>query len=235
MLEPFLSKEGTTKISFKTALDEMLMGGLETKTITQLYGPPASGKTNLCLLAAVRCVQQGRKVIFIDTEGGHSIERLKQIAGAKPKDVLEKIYFYEPACFSDQQFIIDNLDYMMSHDIGLVILDSAVAFYRHERNDENAAELNKALASQLSRLSSLARKYNLAVIITTQVYSSYDSENTVEPVGGSVLKYWSKVVIELKKEGRDIEAVLVRHRELPEGLKTRFRITDDGIETVERR
>jgi len=50
MLEPFLSKEGTTKISFKTALDEMLMGGLETKTITQLYGPPASGKTNLCLL-----------------------------------------------------------------------------------------------------------------------------------------------------------------------------------------
>ncbi len=81
-------------------------------------------------------------------------------------------------------------------------------------------------------MASLARKHNIAVIITSQVYSSYDGENGVEPVGGSVLKYWSKVTVELKKNGGSIEAVLVRHRELKEGISVRFRITGKGIEGV---
>jgi DNA repair protein RadB len=121
---------------------------------------------------------------------------------------------------------------MMKEKIGLIILDSAVAFYRYERNDENAAELNKALAAQIAKLSGLARKNNLAVVITTQVYSSYEVENGVEPVGGSMLKYWSKVIIELKKEDKNVEAILVRHRALAEGLTARFQITEKGIETV---
>ena len=66
MLEPFLSEGEVTKIPLKTSLDNILNGGIESKTVTQFYGPPASGKTNLCLLAAVRCVKESKKVIFID-------------------------------------------------------------------------------------------------------------------------------------------------------------------------
>ncbi|GBE17674.1 MAG TPA: DNA repair and recombination protein RadB [Euryarchaeota archaeon] len=233
MLEPFLSTNEITKISFECGLDRILSGGIESKTITQFYGPPASGKTNLCLLAVVRCVGQGKKAVFIDTEGGHSIERLSQIAGDNLEAVLENSYFYEPASFSDQQFIVENLDQIITPDVGLIVLDSAVAFYRFERNDENASEINKALTSQLALLSGLARKHNLAVIITTQVYASYEVENGVEPVGGSMLKYWSKVIVELKREGRDVEAVLVRHRALPDGMSVRFRITSEGIKTLD--
>jgi DNA repair protein RadB len=207
-LEPYLSTKEISKISFGNGLDTILNGGLETKTVTQFYGPPASGKTNLCLLAIVRCVAQGKKAVFIDTEGGHSIERLRQIAGDDLDAVLENSYFYEPTNFTDQQF-------------------------RFERNDENASVLNKALASQVSKLSALSRKHNLAVIITTQVYASFEVENGVEPVGGSMLKYWSKVIVELKREGRDVEAVLVRHRGLAEGISVRFHITDKGIQTFE--
>jgi DNA repair protein RadB len=232
MLEPFIANEDVTRISLGSGLDRILNGGLESKTVTQLYGPSASGKTNICLLALVKCAMGGKKALFIDTEGGHSLERLRQIAGKDFEKVLEGSYFYEPTNFDDQQFIVDNLDYMMNENIGLIILDSAVAFYRFERNDENASDLNKALASQIATLSRLARKHNLAVIITTQVYSSFDSEDGVEPVGGTMLKYWSKVIIELKKNGRQIEAVLVRHRELPEGVKTSFRITGTGLEDV---
>ncbi len=234
MLEPFLSNEETTRIPLHTSLDKILNGGLESKTVTQFYGPPASGKTNLCLLAAVRCVEQGKKAVFIDTEGGHSVERLKQIAGEDWEKVLENVYFYEPLSFSDQQFIVENLDYLMDQDIGLVVLDSAVAFYRYERNDENAVELNKALAAQIAKLAGLARKNNLAAVVTTQVYASFENENGVEPVGGSMLKYWSKVIIELKREGREIESLVVRHRELPAGLTAFFRITNKGIEAVKK-
>jgi len=233
MLEPFLSKGEIQKISLGCSIDELLNGGVETKTITQLYGPSGSGKTNLCLLSLVNCVRAGKKVIFIDTEGGHSIERLRQISGRDFDKVLANSYFYEPTKFEEQEFIIDNLDYVINQDFGLVILDSAVAFYRYERNDENAQEMNKAFASQLAKLSEIARKFNIAVIITTQVYSSFENDG-VEPVGGSMLKYWSKVILELKKEGREIEAVLVKHRELPDGMKTRFVITNSGIEDVKK-
>jgi DNA repair protein RadB len=233
MLEPFLSTNEISKISFECGLDRLLSGGIESKTLTQFYGPPASGKTNLCLLAVVRCVGQGKKAVFIDTEGGHSIERLSQIAGDNLEAVLENSYFYEPASFADQQFIVENLDQIITPEVGLIVLDSAVAFYRFERNDENASEINKALTSQLALLSGFTRKHNLAVIITTQVYASYEVENCVEPVGGSMLKYWSKVIVELKRDGRDVEAVLVRHRTLPDGISVRFQITSEGIRTLD--
>ena len=233
MLKDFLPKGKPTKISLKSGLDSILKNGIESKTVTQFYGPPASGKTNLCLIAATQCAKEGKKAIFIDTEGGHSIERLRQIAGKDSTEVLEKILFYEPLNFTDQAFVMENIESVLDDDTGLIILDSAVAFYRCERNDENASELNKALSQQIAKLAAIAREKNIATLITTQVYSSYENDNEVEPVGGSILKYWSKVIIELKKTGKDIDAILVRHRELPEGIKTRFRITQSGIETVE--
>ncbi len=230
MLEQYEKKDHTIKTPINPVVDQLLGGGIESRTITQFYGPPASGKTNLCLISAVKFAQQGRKVIYIDTEGGYSVERLKQIAPKDLEPILEKTFIYEPTNFSDQQFIIDNLDQIMGEDIGLIILDSAVALYRTERREDNATELSRSLGVQLSKLSALSRQHNLAVIITSQVYSSFDSVNEFEPVGGSVLKYWSKVTLELKKDGACIEASLIRHRELPEGLKARFRITSKGIE-----
>ncbi len=39
--------------SGNSALDHLLGGGLEVRTITQFYGEPASGKSTLCMIAAV--------------------------------------------------------------------------------------------------------------------------------------------------------------------------------------
>ena len=40
-------------------LDELLGGGIERGTVTQLYGPPAAGKTNVALSAAVQVAADG--------------------------------------------------------------------------------------------------------------------------------------------------------------------------------
>jgi DNA repair protein RadB len=78
-------------------------------------------------------------------------------------------------------------------------------------------------------LSELARKHNLAVLVTNQVYASLQDDG-VEPVGGNILKYWSKAIIELQNCDRGVrEAILVRHRSIPEGLKTKFEISGDGL------
>ena len=62
-------------------LNKWLFGGYETDIITTIYGPAGCGKTNFCMLAAVSQAKKSNKIIFIDTEGGFSADRFKQIAG----------------------------------------------------------------------------------------------------------------------------------------------------------
>ncbi|MEM2727166.1 MAG: ATPase domain-containing protein, partial [Archaeoglobaceae archaeon] len=49
-------------------IDYLLGGGIETGTITQLYGASGTGKTTLCLMFAKNCAKN-YKVAYIDTEG----------------------------------------------------------------------------------------------------------------------------------------------------------------------
>ena len=59
-------------------IDDILEGGLEPEVTTTIYGPSGSGKTNIAILIALNN-SKDKKVIFIDTEGGFSIERAKQL------------------------------------------------------------------------------------------------------------------------------------------------------------
>ncbi len=211
-------------------VDSLLGGGVESGTITQFYGPAGVGKTNLCLMYAVGAVKAGRKAVFIDTEGGHSLERVRQIAGEEEYGrVVEMVQFYEARTFEEQEFIVQNVEQVIDESFGLIVLDSAVNLYRLDRSDETVGELNRRLSRQMAKLMELARRYCLPVIITNQVYSA---ELRVEPVAGDVLRYWSKAIVELRKLNRVREAVLKRHRSLPEGLSVRFVIEERGIREV---
>jgi len=41
-------------------LDELLGGGFEAGTVTQIFGEAGSGKTNICLQLAIETVKKGR-------------------------------------------------------------------------------------------------------------------------------------------------------------------------------
>ncbi len=206
----------------------MLEGGIETKIITQIYGPAGYGKTNICLQCALSCIDSGKKVLFIDTEGGHSLDRVRQIAGDKFEAFLDNSFFFEPTRFKDQIACVDSLDKIINGDFGLIILDSAVSLYRIGTDEEKSSGMNRELSHQLAKLSELARRHNLAVIVTNQVYASFEN-NGVEPIGGSILQYWSKAIIEVKRDGSIREAVLKRHRSLPENISKTFIITGEGL------
>ena len=51
------------------SIDKLLGGGFEAGAITEIYGEAGSGKTNLCLQLSKAVVLDGKKVIFIDSEG----------------------------------------------------------------------------------------------------------------------------------------------------------------------
>lgn len=212
-------------------LDELLNGGIEHRSLTNLYGPPGSGKTNLALIASVSCIQSGKKVLFIDTEGGFSPERLSQIS-KDFESASQKIILIEPKTFEEQDKVIMELEGALD-GVGLIVLDSLVNLYRLELDDKNFQQVNKMLSTQLSKLSKISRERDIPILITNHVYSD---NNRIQPVSRDITKYWSKCLVELVKleKGRRV-AILRKHRSMPEGREAHFQITQDGIIPAEKK
>ncbi|MBC7084844.1 MAG: DNA repair and recombination protein RadB [Methanomethylovorans sp.] len=212
------------------SLDTLLEGGLETGVVTQFFGEAGSGKTNICLQLAIRCVEQGKKVIIIDTEG-ISPTRFRQIAGERAKEIAQNILIYEPHNFEEQHAAVRELEKVIKENIGLIVVDSATAFYRFELEQEDSAvRARRELGSQIGFLHNLARKYGIVVVITNQVYTDV-ATGTLRPVGGNIIEHISKTIIQLERltDGKR-RAILKKHRSLPEGISCEFTITSAGVE-----
>lgn len=226
--------EDNHKIPTNSSLDELLGGGIEKGTITQIFGPPSSGKSNIALNLAVNVAKNDKKVIYMDTEGGISIDRIKQIAQYDFEKMANNIIVFEPTSFLEQNDNLKAIDAWLrknGEDVDLLVLDSAVALYRVD--DMKSSKLNKELGKQMGILAKIARKYDISVLLTNQIYSAFDDEgnNDIRAVGGTILQYWSKVIVQLEK-GEDVNqriATLRRHRSIAEGKQVTFRITSRGI------
>ena len=230
------TKEGGDLMSRKTQefgsrdLDALIGGGLEPGILTQIFGGPAGGKSTLCILAAVSVLRSGKGVIFIDTEG-FSIERFRQVAGEDAEKLAENLYLYEPADFGQQgEMIADSDKILKAKKAGLLILDSATAFYRAER--ESGREAMQRLVAQLILLLGYAKRYGIPVILTNQVYMDLE-KNQYAGLGGTPLEHLSKVIIRLDRVDGRRRATLTKHRSRPEGASFDFLITETGIQPVE--
>ena len=211
-------------------IDEFLDGGFEKDVITTIYGPAGTGKTTICLMATLSMVKD-KKVIFIDTEGSFSVERIKQLLGNKDVEkVLSKIFVLRPMTFEEQRKTIETLKDMVDSKIGLVVVDTIAMLYRAEMGlNEDYQEVNKSLATQFANLIRIARDKGVAVLVTNQVYADFENKDAVHLVGGDVIKYGSKSLIELKLLfGGKRKALLRKHRHLPQ-KEIVFEIVNEGL------
>ncbi len=214
-------------------IDDLLGGGFESGIVTQMYGASGTGKTNICIQLAVETVRNGRKVIFMDTEG-FSADRFRQIAGDDAKKIAGDIIIYEPASLEQQYSAITDIEKIMNEKIGLIILDSAALFYRlgltlDDSSEENVS-LRRELVNQIGILHGIARKYGVAVVITNQVYKDV-STGELCPIGGNALEHLSKAIILLERTGVSRRrAMLRKHRSKSEGISCEFMLTDRGAE-----
>lgn len=225
-------------------LNKWLYGGYEKGVITMLAGPPACGKTNFCILAACSQARKGNKVLFIDTEGGFSTERVKQIAGTSYKDILKNLLLFEPTTFEEQKEIfIKLLDKLKKQQIKFIIVDGMAMLYRLElgdaiksQDDERIRDVNREVAFQMRSLAEISRKQKIPILITNQVYKDFlkkediekGTERQVNIVGGDLFRYWSKCIIEMTNDWGKKTAILLKHRNLPEKTMS-FVIKDKGI------
>jgi len=225
-------------------INKWLEGGYENDIITMFYGPAASGKSNFVILAACHNAKKDKKIIFIDTEGSFSIDRVNQICIGMPEFVLNNIIILKPTNFQEQKEAFFKLlkELKASKNIGLVIVDSMTMLYRLELAEarkkglEEIRKINNDLAKQMRALYEIARKKQIPVLVTSQVYNEFLSEEDwlagkeagVNVVGGDLMKYYSKCIIELQNKGGKKKAVIRKHRSLPE-KELNFEIVDEGI------
>ena len=215
-------------------LDEMLKGGYEKDIITTVYGPAGSGKTVLCILCAINVARGNKKVVYVDCEGGFSPERLKQICSHINQDykkMLDNIIFLKPTSFAEQKKSFEKLKSVVNDKIGLIIVDTIAMLYRLELGkNEDIHEINIELSKQISYLTEIARKKNIPVLIANQVYADFDSKDKVNIVGGDILKYGSKCLIELQiTPNGNRRLILKKHRSLEPEKEFIFKIVEGGI------
>ena len=231
-----MSKE--EKITAGTeVIDKLLDGGYEKACITTVFGPGGSGKTNLCMLSCIQELSKGKKVIYVDTDGSFSFTRFRQLN--QNEELLEKIIFFKPINFKEQKKAFEDVKKMvemLEGEIGLIVVDSIAMLYRLELGKtQDVYGANKNLGTQLAYLIEIARTKSIPVILTNQVYADINNKEQVHMVGGDLLKYSSKCLIELKKgEGSLREAIIRKHRSLPELRQVFFSIEQNGLKEVEK-
>tara|TARA_Y100000031_G_scaffold146179_1_gene179676 strand:+ start:297 stop:1103 length:807 start_codon:yes stop_codon:yes gene_type:complete len=209
--------------------DDFLEGGFEQGCISVLFGPYSSGKTCLALVA-LSALPEGKKAIWIDTEGSFSLDRFKQLC-PQYKEILEHTIFFNPVTFEEQESAIMNCEKICKEEeIELIVVDSMSMLYRvSSTSTEDAKVLNDSFVRQLRQLVKLARSYTLPVLITSQVYADITTKESVKVVGGLMIKNIGKCLIELRKEEKIRKAEIVKHRSIEEGHSIEYQIVREGI------
>lgn len=197
-------------------LDNLLGGGIETRSITELYGEYGSGKTQICHTLCVTVQNNAQlsglagNALYIDTENTFRPERIVSIANARnlnPEPILENIIVAKAYNSSHQEVIIEEAaNVIQLHGIRLLVVDSAVSHYRAEY-------LGRALLSErqqkmnrfLHILLRIAETCSVAVVITNQIQSSPDSlfGDPFRPTGGNIMGHTTTYRIYLKKAGKN--------------------------------
>lgn len=197
-------------------LDKLLGGGLETGSITELFGEFRTGKTQICHTLAVTCqlpVEQGGgagKCLYIDTEGTFRPERLVACAqryGLNPDEVLDNVAYARAFNSDHQSALLTQASAMMSESrYALLIVDSATSLYRTDfsgRGELSARQMH--LARFLRTLLRLADEFGVAVVISNQVVAQVDGASAMfnadpkKPIGGNIMAHASTTRLYLRK------------------------------------
>lgn len=214
-------------------MDRTLGGGIPRGHLTLVYGEAGSGKTTLALQTAVRAASKGFKTIYIDSDERLSPIRLLQVAEELNRERLQGVLVLKPGSFNEQTYLLERLERYMSRGVSLVVLDSATRLYRVELSRvRDPFGLNRELNRQMAYLSKLAKSFNLAVMLTSQVRALQG--RSIEPVAYRVLRFWSSVILQMKLTGKpDLRHLTVEKNNLTGKKATLIlRITAKGIEEV---
>jgi len=226
-------------------LDKLLGGGIETGSITEIFGEFRTGKTQICHTLCVTCqlpLEQGGglgKALYIDTEGTFRPKRLIAVAeryGLNPNDVLENVAYARAFNTDHQMKLLVQASAMLSESrYALIIVDSATALYRTDysgRGELSARQMH--LARFLRNLMRLADEFGVAVVLTNQVVAQVDGgamfmADPKKPIGGNIMAHSSTTRLSLRKGRGNTRVCKVYDSPCLPEEEAMFSINDNGI------
>jgi len=224
------------------SVNALMGGGIQTKSITEIHGKYASGKTQFAHTLAVtvqRPIEEGGldgDVAFIDTENTYRPKRLRQIAenlGMNADNVLARMHVARANTSDHQMMLVEQIKTLLAEGkpIKLIIVDSVMAHFRAEYTGRGTlAERQQRLGRHLHKLQKLADMYNLAIVITNQVSANPASLFGGDvAIGGNIMAHAATYRIKLRhgKAGTRV-AKLIDAPELEAGEAV-FKLCETGI------
>ncbi len=193
-------------------VDDLLGGGLEQGTLIELYGRPASGKTQMAMHIAINArlgEKQGglsTKVFYIDTERGFSparIEEMCRLRGLDPKNIMDGI-LYAGAGNTHELFAAAEraLDLIKDEGVGLIIVDSLLSPFRLEFQGIKELAPRQQAVKELMRILKRACDKDAIVFLTNQVVGRVGRGVETEkyrPAGGFVLGHIPNLVLLIRR------------------------------------
>jgi len=226
-------------------LDTLLGSGIETGSITEMFGEFRTGKTQLCHMLCVTCqlpTENGGgegKALYIDTEGTFRPERLRAVAerfGLDPDDVMENVAVARAYNSDHQSKLLLHAAAMMAEQrYALLVVDSATALYRTDysgRGELAARQMH--LARFLRTLQRLADEFGIAVVITNQVVAQVDggalfAADPKKPIGGHIIAHASTTRLYFRKGKGETRICKVYDSPCLPEAEAMFGIYADGI------
>ncbi len=185
------------------------IGGFPVGRLSEVFGWESSGKTTLCLQACAEAQRAGRYCAYIDVERGVDLSYADKI-GFNHTDETKGLYL-RPDTFEEVLVIIEKL--VETGEVPLVIVDSVPAmvpeaeFQGKIEETGGMAARGRMLSSALPRLTKIISG-NTALVFVNQMRQKIDTgfvpafmktkENSEQSSGGSALKFYSSLRIEMR-------------------------------------
>lgn len=176
-------------------IDGPLGGGLGRGVVADVYGPPASGKTQLAYQACAGAAAAGQRVLFIDVKGEFRPERVLEMAGApraaaqaaRPDDLLGRISVRRVTTTGAQMQVTG-----LMKGFSLVVIDGVTELFTSEHDAPRRRRLgarhwagrHRRFAEYARALSRRASECGAAVVMTNTVRAAAGRQ--VESLGEAV-------------------------------------------------
>lgn len=228
-------------------LDELMEGGLPLdRGISEFYGEPGCGKTQISLQLMVSSVKMGFHCACINTEKKFPIDRLAQMISqiAVRRDPLDRIHVAETKEAS-------ALEHLLNHDLKalfnryplrLLVIDSVAGLFRCLSDDFKHRA--KVMRQFHQHLLALQDQHKFAIVCTNQVASSFDADPflgqpAINPCLGPIwTEFLTNRFLVTKTQRATAEGLSVRTIDvvfspfLPSSKQGRFVIETRGLHSV---
>lgn len=177
---------------------------LHTSKMHMIWGDVGTGKTTFASQLVKHSLGSGNKIFYMNTKSTDINAIFSRTFNSA--DFMDNfdLNIWTISSFDEQRTRIFHWNHLLSrlkqfsqrnHQVGLIVIDEISPLYLVNLAKTAAEEkMNRDFIFILATLNEIIRQYNIPVVLINRFRmnftSSTQSDSTVSPFGGKILKYW---------------------------------------------